>query len=171
MWPSSPQVALFEKLSCHHDGHNHMGSGVLWKMNKMDVQTVTNKKCKKPPLWWYGAASVPTVGVICIYVKVPMKRRPWNFGVTYAAVKMITFSRNFMSISAGKCQASSAQVTTVWLRRHRVHVLDRPACSPDLSPIENVWCIMRRIRQQRPQKFHLQICNKWYLQFPNDYKV
>ena len=31
----------------------------------------------------------------------------------------------------------SAQVTTAWLRRHRVCVLDWPAGSPDLSPIEN----------------------------------
>ena len=30
----------------------------------------------------------------------------WNFGETYAAVKMTTFPRNSMSISAGQCQAS-----------------------------------------------------------------
>uniref|UniRef100_A0AAR2L5Q2 (E3-independent) E2 ubiquitin-conjugating enzyme n=1 Tax=Pygocentrus nattereri TaxID=42514 RepID=A0AAR2L5Q2_PYGNA len=33
----------------------------------------------------------------------------------------------------------SARVTTAWLRSKRVRVLDWPACSPDLSPIENVW--------------------------------
>ena len=37
-----------------------------------------------------------------------------------------------------------AQVTTVWLRRHRLCVLEWSACSPDLSPIENVWRIMKR---------------------------
>ena len=46
----------------------------------------------------------------------------------------------------------SARVTTAWLRSTRVRVLDWPACSPDLSPIENVWRIMKRkIRARRPR--------------------
>ncbi len=46
----------------------------------------------------------------------------------------------------------TAAITTACLRSRRVRVLNWPACSPDLSPIENIWCILKRkIRQRRPQ--------------------
>ena len=45
-------------------------------------------------------------------------------------------------------------VTTALLCGKRVRVLDWPACIPDLSPIENVWSIMKRkIQQQSHQTF------------------
>uniref|UniRef100_A0AAR2IMB0 Tc1-like transposase DDE domain-containing protein n=1 Tax=Pygocentrus nattereri TaxID=42514 RepID=A0AAR2IMB0_PYGNA len=57
----------------------------------------------------------------------------------------------------------SARVTTAWLRSKRV--LDWPACSPNLSPIENVWHIMKRkIRQWRPrtvEQLKLYIKQEW----------
>uniref|UniRef100_A0A9J8A0V0 Tc1-like transposase DDE domain-containing protein n=1 Tax=Cyprinus carpio carpio TaxID=630221 RepID=A0A9J8A0V0_CYPCA len=37
----------------------------------------------------------------------------------------------------------TASITTSCLRR-RIQVLKWPACSPDLSPIENIWCIIKR---------------------------
>ncbi len=38
----------------------------------------------------------------------------------------------------------TAAVTTAWLRSRRVQVLNWPACSPDLSSIENIWSIIKR---------------------------
>ncbi len=44
----------------------------------------------------------------------------------------------------------TAAITTAWLRSRRVRVLNRPACSPDLSTIENIWRIIKR-----------KICQSW----------
>ncbi len=41
----------------------------------------------------------------------------------------------------------TAAITTAWLRSRRVRVLNWPACSPDLSPIENIWCIKKYIEK------------------------
>ncbi len=41
-------------------------------------------------------------------------------------------------------KSHTAAITTEWLRSRRVRVLNWPACSPALSPIENIWRIIKR---------------------------
>ncbi len=46
----------------------------------------------------------------------------------------------------------TTSITTSWLRRRRIRVLKWPACSPAISPIENIWRIIKRkMRQRRPK--------------------
>ncbi len=46
----------------------------------------------------------------------------------------------------------TAAITTAWLYSRRVQVLNWPACSPDLSPIDNIWHIIKwKIRQRVSQ--------------------
>ncbi len=43
----------------------------------------------------------------------------------------------------------TAAITTAWLCSRRVRVLNWPACSPDLSPVVNIWHISKRKIRQR----------------------
>ncbi len=49
--------------------------------------------------------------------------------------------------------AHTAKSTKSWLNGHGVGVLDWPANSSDLNPIENLWGIVKRkMRNKRPKK-------------------
>ena len=52
-------------------------------------------------------------------------------------------------ISASNAKPHTASIATTWPHRKRVWVLNWSACSPDLSPIENIFYIMKQKFQQK----------------------
>ena len=111
---------------------------------KKTLQTVTNEKSKSQPLLWYGGC-ISSHGMSDLHIyegtmeaydgileRHMLLSRWWHFPGT---------PHLFQQENA---RPHSTLVTTACLCRHRVCVLDWPTCNPDLSPIENVCCIMKR---------------------------
>lgn len=52
--------------------------------------------------------------------------------------------RRLCIIQQDNAKSRTASIATTWARRRGVQVLNRPACGPDRSPIENIWCIINK---------------------------
>ncbi len=76
----------------------------------------------------------------------------------------VTIGQSFDSWKLER-EPHTAAITTAWLRRRRVRVLNWPASSPNLSPIENIWHIVKwKIRQRQPrtlQQLETYIRQEW----------
>ncbi len=122
-------------------------------------QRVISVQIKSQHLWWYGVHKCIRYGQLACFGK---HYECWKlykgFRATYAPLQTTC-------ISAGQCKPHTAAITTAWLRSRRVRVLNLPACSPDLWPIENIWRIIKRkIRQRRPrtlQQLETYIRQEW----------
>ncbi len=57
----------------------------------------------------------------------------------------------------------TAAITTAWLRSRRVRVLNWPASSPDISPIENIWRIIKEkyLKDEALQQLETYIRQEW----------
>ncbi len=65
-----------------------------------------------------------------------------SFRATYAPLQTTSISGRPCVFQQDNAKPHSATIPTAWLHSRRVWVLNWPACSPDLSPIENIWHII-----------------------------
>ncbi len=111
------------------------------------VQRVISVQFKSQHLWWYGGC-ISAYGMGSLHVlESTMKAERY---IKVLEQHMLPSRRRVFQQDNAK--QHTAAITTAWLRSRRVRMLNWPACSPDLSPIDNIWCIIKRkIWQRRPQ--------------------
>ncbi len=66
------------------------------------------------------------------------------FRETFAPLQMTSISGKALCIQRDNAKRHAAAIRTAWLHSRRVRVLNWPACSPRLSPIENIWRIIKQ---------------------------
>ncbi len=100
----------------------------------------------------WGAMSSAGVGPLCFLktnVTAPVYQEMWK--IMLPSSDQLFKDADFI-FQQDLAPAHTAKSTKSWLNDHGVGVLDWPANSPDLNPIENLWCnVKRKIRNKRPK--------------------
>ncbi len=120
------------------------GRRVLRAKEEGDLPACYQRSVQKPAsLMVWGCISANSMGSLHVLKGIMNAER-------YIKQHMLPSRRRVFQQDNAK--PHTAAITTAWLHSRRVRVLNWAACSPDLSPIEKIWRIIKRkIRQRRPQ--------------------
>ncbi len=130
-----------------------LGRHVIWLKRTRTTQVVISAQFRSLHLWWYGVAWVRVAWAAYTSGKAPSMLKGYpSSRTTYAPSRRRLFQGRPCIFQHDNARPHTASITTSWLRRRRIRVLKWPACSPDFSPIENIWRIIKRkMRQRRPK--------------------
>ncbi len=123
-------------------------------MEKLIAQVAWSAVLSFHSLWWFRVQCHPLVLVYCVFWK-PTSLHPFTkkFRSTscFPSADQLFKYADFI-FQQDLAPAHTAKSTKSWLNDHVVGVLDWPANSPDLNPIENICGIIKRtMRNERPK--------------------
>ncbi len=176
--PSNPQILLHLHCGEHPDRLHHR---LVWKQHRWQPQSSAKGRANCPPHCWRWTSLPPGHLHQAVY-KESQEDHQGLHAISSAGVGPLYFLKtnvtapvyqeileHFMLPSADHlfndadfifqqdlAPVHTAKSTKSWLNDHGVGVLDWPANSPDLNPIQNLWGIFKRkMRNKRPKKCRL----------------
>ncbi len=130
-----------------------LGRHVIWTKEDKDNLSCYQRSVQKPAsLMVWGCMSACGMGSLHIWKGINAERYIQVLEQHMLPSRRRLFQGRPCIFQHDNARPHTASITTSWLRRRRIRVLKWPACSPDLSPIENIWRIIKRkMRQRRPK--------------------
>ncbi len=141
-----------ESKFCISFGNKVLESG--GRVEKLIAQVAWSPVLSFHSLWWFGVQCHLLVLVHCVFWKPtslhPFTKKCWSTSCFLLLNRFFIFQQDL-------APAHTAKSTKSWLNDHGVGVLDWPANSPDLNPIEN---LSMRYCQEENEKQETKKC-RW----------